>query len=229
VQNNNESMNELSEILKDLVQAPITSLYQENISEDIKSIKSKLNKISSIDKNLSTIRNGFDEKFDEASRQVENIFKQSAGLSNKIDEVSQKLIKLEDKYDRVLDRFIEADKQFEKILAGSNETLAAISAQGKSIDYSYSNLHEKIGTQNNEVLELLADMGRIDNNTNQTKKLVDELLHSNAALSESLKDSALRDESIRKSIVTNRWAVVIGTLLILSIVIVFEMNIIGKI
>ncbi len=268
MQGNNESMMELSEILKNLVQDPIKSIYQENISEDIKKINRSLKAVSSIKEDVGAIFSELDGRFDEVGDQVNNVFKQNGGLSNKIDEVSKKLavilvesqsefdkaskqagdvtkqnnslsekledvskelVKVDEKCDRVLEKTIEADKQFENILTGSIETLGAISSLGKSIDLSYRNLDRKIDGQGSDVLKLLKDIGRIYDNTNQTKALVDELIHSNAALSESLKNSALREESMRKAIKNNRWVVAVGTLLISSIIIVFEMNLLERI
>jgi predicted nucleic acid-binding Zn-ribbon protein len=268
VQSNNESMGELSEILKNLVQEPITSLYQDNVSEDIKKIQRKLNEISAVDKKLSAIKTELDERFEEvevqvsnvirlndtlvskvndispklaamgvesqrgfdkASKQVGDVITQNDSLSAKLDTVPLKLVNISDVCGRVLEKSVETDKQLEKMLTGSEKYFDAISALNQSVDHSYSNLDKTIGTQNKEVLELLEDIGRIDNNTNETKALVDQLIQSNEILSNFFKESTVRDELLRKCIRNNRWVVVIGTLLISSIIVVFEMNLIAKI
>ncbi len=267
MQSNNESMGELSEILKNLVQEPITSLYQDSVSEDVKKIQRKLNEISAVDKKLSALKTGLSDRFDEvedqvgkvlrlndtliskvndispklaamgvesqggfdkASKQVRDAITKNDSLSEKLDTVSLKLVNIYDVCGRLFEKSVETDKQFEEMLTSADESLDAISVLSKSVDHSYINLDKNIGTQNKEVLELLEGIGRINNNTNETKALVDQLLQSNEMLRESFKESSVRDESFRKSIRSNRWAIAISTLLVSSIII-FEMNLLERI
>lgn len=261
MQNNNESMGELSEILKNLVQEPITNIYQDSISEDVKKIQRKLNDISSIDKKISALKTNLDERFDELEDQVGNVLKLNDALVSKVNDISPKLVligtELQDGFDKaskqvgdaktqndrltdkldtvfdvcgqVLEKSVETENNFVGIFKGSNQSLDVLSSLSESVDQNYSRLDERIDTQNKEVIELLAGIGVINNNTNETKALVDQLLQSNEMLRESLKESAARDQLLKKSIRNNRWVIVISILLVSSIIVAFEMNLLPNI
>jgi hypothetical protein len=199
------------------------------IDEVLKQASSVSEKLDEATKNLAVIGTDSQSGFDKASKQVSGVITQNDSLSKKLDTVSLTLVNISNVCGRALEKSVETDKQLEAMLTGSEKSLGAISALNKSVDHSYSNLDKTIGTQSKEVLELLEYIGRIDNNTNETKDLVDNLLQSNEILSDSFKESTVRDEVLRKSIRNNRWVVVIGTLLISSVIVAFEMNIITKI
>ena len=133
-------MGELSEILKNLVQEPITSLYQDNVSEDIKKIQRKLNEISAVDKKLSALKTELDERFEEVENQVCKVLSQNNTLGSKINDIFPKLATME----------VESQSGFDK----SSKQVADVINQNDS-------LSKKLDTVSLRLLDISEVCGRV--------------------------------------------------------------------
>ena len=66
---NEESMDALSEVLKDLVQEPIKSIYQDSISDDIEKVKVRLKRVGAISDQVNSVQQDIEDKHDD----IENL------------------------------------------------------------------------------------------------------------------------------------------------------------
>lgn len=120
---NEESMDALSEVLKDLVQNPIKSIYKDSISGDIETVKTKLNRVGAISDQISAVQTSVEEKYDDIENQLNSILDHSKHKASKLAEVVDSLNKTHTRLDGVAGDTLEGNENIIALIEEKTEAL----------------------------------------------------------------------------------------------------------
>jgi len=238
-----ESMAALSEVLRDLIQDPIKSIYHDNISDDVEKVKNRLRKFDDISSQIKSVHGEFEDVENQLNYIVDLSVKYAGGLSELTDNVlalnerinilsTESLKSRDDVIDIVKKKATLLDKGNEEILGEVRAMMPDLMKDNSEIKSDLERI-DKVSASNFEVNKGVVDLvekkaialdSGIEAIRSDIQALMTDFMKTKADLKSENEKRSQGELELIKSVKNTRLLVILAFSFSLLTTLVFEFN-----